>query len=89
MVGFNIVKVENILQFSITQKGNLALMKIIKNLFIDLCTSYKFKDLSIIQGFIYITNINIIKLEASNYVLSIKNNDFIEKILIPFFDSLT
>jgi hypothetical protein len=60
-------------------------METIKNFFIDLAKS---NDLSITQGFIYITNINIIKPEVSNYVLSIKNNDFIEKILIPFFDSM-
>lgn len=82
---FNVVKAENILQFSITQKGNLALMETIKNFFIDLAKS---QDLSITQGFIYITNINIVKPEVSNHVLSIKNNDFIKKILIPFFDSM-
>jgi hypothetical protein len=60
-------------------------METIKNFFIDLA---KFKNLNITQGFVYITNVNIIKPEASNYVLSIKNNDFIEQILIPFFDSM-
>lgn len=82
---FYVIKADNILQFSITQKGNLALMETIKNFFIDLA---KFKNLNITQGFVYITNVNIIKPEASNYVLSIKNNDFIEQILIPFFDSM-
>ena len=68
-----------------TQKGNLILMEAIKKFFINLA---KFNDLRITWGFVYITNVNITRPEASNYVLSIKNNDFIDKVLIPFFDSM-
>ena len=82
---FSVVKADKILIFSITQKGNLALMEAIKSFFINLV---KVKDLSNLEDFVYITSVNITALEA-NYVLSIKNKDFIEKVLIPFFDSMT
>jgi len=82
---FSVVKADKILIFSIIQKGNLALMEAIKSFFINLA---KVKDLSNLEGFVYITSVNITAIEA-NYVLSIKNKDFIEKVLIPFFDSMT
>lgn len=58
--------------------------KAIKSFFLDLA---KFKGLSSLGGFVYIIYVNPTALEA-NYVLSIKNNNFLEKVLISTFDSM-
>lgn len=77
-------------------------MEAIKSFFVDLAKAKGLKDEA---DFVYITgpalyvqqgsgssqmgnNLNNAVSEA-NYVLSIKNNNFLKKVLIPFFDSMS
>lgn len=101
---FSVIKAGLILTFSITQKGNLVLMEAIKSFFIDLAKAKGLKDeadfVYITGPALYVqqaasqgslqmgNNLNNAVSEA-NYVLSIKNNKFLNKVLIPFFDSMS
>jgi hypothetical protein len=84
-----------ILRFSIAQKGNLGLMEAIKKFFVDLAKTKGLKDEA---SYIYITGPDLYIQEGIlnqdpqaeiNYVLTIKNVNFIQKVLIPFFDSMS
>jgi len=83
-----------ILTFALGQKGNLALMEAIQSYLLNLVNKNysttaltKVKDES--RNFIYITK-SIRKYSSELiYVLIIKDKDYIENVLIPYFDSLT
>lgn len=81
---FFVAKENNTLIFSISQKGNLILMEAIKNYLIQLANKMKHSNINTI----YIT-----KSQNSSgniaYVLIIKSKEFINYVLIPYFDTLT
>lgn len=90
---FCIAKKGLILTFALGQKGNLALMEAIQSYLLNLAnknysaTGYT-KAQNENRNFIYLTK--SIRKSSSEfiYVLIVKDKDYIENILIPYFDSL-
>lgn len=99
---FSITKDKFTLIFSISQRGNLALMEAIRNYLSNLanCNTEHLKKMNIEDAetfnsnVIYLTksrnkNTNLSEATEFNYVLIIKSEIFINKVLIPYLDSLT
>ncbi len=84
---FSITKENFILTFSISQKGNLALMTAIKSYLGNLAFSNKFytKYKTYGKKVIYLTKSK--NTSGFNYVLIIKSKEFLDNILIPYLDS--
>jgi hypothetical protein len=85
---FSIAKKDNILTFSISQKGNLVLMEAIKKYLSNLASSFKEKKNTLNIDVIYITKSKNSSSETV-YVLIVKSKEFVKSVLIPYFDTLT
>lgn len=101
---FSITKADFILTFSISQKGNLALMEAIKSYLLHVPNRLESRvsNLDIennsqstpFRSAVYITKsknkyTNTSEYTEFNYVLIIKSKDFVNNTLIPYLDSLT
>nr|YP_009254022.1 hypothetical protein [Hypomyces aurantius]ANC62708.1 hypothetical protein [Hypomyces aurantius] len=90
---FCVAKTGLILTFSLGQKGNLALMEAIQSYLFNLANkNSSTTGRTEVQGesinFIYLTKSSRKSSSEIIYVLIVKNKDYIENILIPYFDSL-
>lgn len=97
---FSITKADFILTFSISQKGNLALMEAIKKYILNIPNLLESagSNLDIYKkggrSVVYLTKsknkyTNTSEFTQFNYVLIIKSKDFVNNVLIPYLDSLT
>lgn len=90
---FCVAKKGWIVTFALGQKGNLALMEAIQSYLLNLVnknnsTTARTKVQDESRNFIYLTKSSRKYSSELIYVLIVKDTDYIENILIPYFDSL-
>lgn len=99
---FSITKKDYILTFSISQKGNLALMKAIQSYLLNTAVKLKtcagllgeLKDGTRSRNVVYITKsknkyVNVPGFTEYNYVLIVKSREFVNNVIIPYLNLLT
>lgn len=93
---FSITKADFILTFSISQKGNLVLMEAIRSYLFNLKDRGSWGSLTpeikvpvSDRNVIYLTKTKSKASPSYTYVLIVKSRQYVNNVLIPYFDSLT